>query len=215
MYATRWSQTLRQGDIIGPLPFPKLQKIPQLVARPQGWEQDAQILTGLDYQAAEEFCMVMSHDCEFTEARRDRFVIARIQDIDDRWPAEKKALLLKSNNPLPDEDDPSKERFAFAETYVLDPLEPCWDEPRMVDFTALLTVPRKPMFAMAKSMKRAELEHDRRLDLRLKIAYFFGRGPGDDLPDHEKVAPYPPTTEPGTALKAAPPAWPESRAAPS
>jgi hypothetical protein len=209
LYATRWSQTLRQGDVIGPLPFPKLQKVPQLIARPQGWEQDAQVLTGMEYQAVEEYCMVISHDCEFTEAKRDRFIVARIQDIDERWPSEKKALLLKSNNPLPDDEDPEKKRFAFAETYVLEPLEPCWHEARMVDFTSLLTLPRKPMFNRAKEMKWAELEHDRRLELRLKIAYFFGRGTGEDLPDHEKIAPYPPTDPPGTALKPAPPAWPE------
>lgn len=153
--------------------------------------------------------MVISHDCEFTEAKRERFVVARIQDISDRRSDADKALLLKSNNPLPDEDDPNKERFAFIETYVLDPLEPCWDEPRIVDFTALLSLPRKPMFTWAKAMKRAELDHDRRLELRLKIAYFFGRDPkGDDLPEHEKVAPYPPTEPPGTALLPAPPAWP-------
>lgn len=155
--------------------------------------------------------MVISHDCEFTEAKRERFVVARIQDISDRRSAEDKALLLKSNNPLPEEDDPNKERFAFIETYVLDPLEPCWGEPRIVDFTALLSLPRKPMFSWAKAMKRAELEHDCRLELRLKIAYFFGRDPeGDDLPDHEKVTPYPPTTPPSTALQPAPPAWPQS-----
>lgn len=154
--------------------------------------------------------MVISHDCEFTEAKRERFVVARIQVMNDRWSAEDKALLLKSNNPLPNEDDPSKKRFAFVETYVLDPLEPCWDDHRMVDFTALLSLPRKPMFSWAKAMKRAELVHKHRLELRLKIAYFFGRDPdGDDLPDHEKVAPYPPTKPPGTALKPAPPAWPE------
>ncbi len=154
--------------------------------------------------------MVISHDCEFTEAKRERFIVARIQDINDRWSAEDKALLLKSNNPLSDEDQPSKERFAFAETYVLNPLEPCWHEPRMVDFTALLSLPRKPMFSWAKAMKRAELVHDCRLELRLKIAYFFGRDPeGDDLPDHEKIAPYPPTKPPATALTPAPPMWPE------
>ena len=210
MYASRWSQTLRQGDIIGPLPFPKVQKTAQLIARPKGWDQDAEILAGLEYQAAEEYCMVISHDCEFTEAKRERFIVARIQDINDRRSAEDKALLLASNKPLAAEEDPTERRFAFVETYVLDPLAPCWERHRMVDFTALLTLPRKPWFAWAKEMKRAELDHDRRLELRLKVAYFFGRGTGEDLPDHEKVAPYPPVQPPGTALKPAPPAWPES-----
>lgn len=202
---------MRQGDIIGPLPFPKVQKRPQLIARPDTWEQDAGVLSSLEYAAGEEYCMVISHDCEFTEAKRERFIVARIQEIDKRWSDEKMALLLKSNTPVPDRDNPEKKRFAFIETYILDPLEHCWDEPRMVDFTAVMTLPRKPMFTWAKEAKRAELEHDRRLELRVKVAYFFGREPeGEDLPDHEKIAPYPPTKPPGTVLKPAPPAWPQS-----
>jgi hypothetical protein len=189
VYSSKWSRELRQGDVFGLWPYPKLRGSPQLIARPQGWAQDADVLTALEYPAEAKFCVILSHCCEFTEGRRERFLVARLQKVNERWPEEKRAAILASNDTV---EVKGKPRYEFLEFFALDPLDGCYPDPMLIDFNTITTL-TKDALSQVKALKRAELEHPHRIHLRRKLAFFLGRDAPDVAEDKKVDAPAPTT----------------------
>jgi hypothetical protein len=73
---------------------------------------------------------------------------------------------------------------AGVDSFLLDPLPPHFDVERVVVFTTIAPFPMK-MHESFVSAKRAELEHEVRVQFREKLAWCFGRH-AEDVPDDKK-----------------------------
>jgi hypothetical protein len=193
---------LRQGDVCGPILFPKFKNPPQPVHRPQGWGVDAQTNSTLELPADSRYVVVVSHCCEFNEAKRAQFLVARIQEFAPNLSPEDRVAIRAANDAIREsepgsEDDESEsdesadgERFDYIDTFVLEPIPNCFAEPQLVSFTTIMALPIA-MASNIKALKHAELEHEHRIKLRKKLGFFFGRE-ADDVDESEKVPPTPP-----------------------
>jgi hypothetical protein len=188
LYAGRWSKTLRQGDVCGPILFPKFKNAPQQVLRPQGWAAEATVNDTLELPADRRHVVIVSHCCEFNEAKRTQFLVARIQDFAPNLSPEDRVAIRAANDAIRESDD--GERYDYIDTFVLDPVLNCFSEPQLVSFTTIMALPIS-MVANLKALKHAELEHEHREKLRNKLGFFLGRK-GDDVDESEKVPPTPP-----------------------
>jgi hypothetical protein len=202
VYSARWSPHLRQGDVIGPLPYPKLKSPPQKIAKPQGWSVGAELLEFLELPADQRLAIIVSHDCEFTEARRAHFLIARVQDFAANLTPETRDAIRSANAAIEpaavnandqagvgeeEELGTSRELYDYIDTFALDPLPGCFEEMQLVSFTTITSLPRT-MIETVAGLKRAELEHQDRVLLRRKLGFFLGRD-ADDIADEKKMAP--------------------------
>lgn len=185
MYSDRWSARLRQGDVVGPVPYPKLKNPPQKILKPAGWAAGAGASHALEFPVDERYAVIVSHDCEFNEAKRRQFLLARVQDFPDSLAPEVQAQLRAANEAVREEGDDPGERYDYLDAFVLDPLPGSFETERVVSFTTIVAFPMT-MVGTVREMKKAELKHEHRHQLRQKIAFFFGRG-GGDVPDEEKV----------------------------
>lgn len=193
MYSTRWTRGLRQGDVVGPIDYPKLKNPPQQVHKPAGWGGDPDISTLLEMPASERYAVVVSHDCDFTEAKRPQFLLARIQGFNPQLAVEQRSAIAAANDAvrvLGSETDSQQTeeadggRYDYIDTFVLEPLAGCFDEDMLISFTTITAWPAS-MLETIVSMKKAELEHEQRVRLRKKLGFFFGRE-ADDVDDGEK-----------------------------
>ena len=198
MYAGRWSETLRQGDVCGPILYPKFKNPPQRALRPQGWAAEASVNATLELPADSRHIVIVSHCCEFNEAKRAQFLVARIQDFSPNLSPEDRVAIRAANDAIRESED--GERYDFIDTFVLDPVPNCFTEPRLISFTTIMALPIS-MVSNVKGLKHAELEHEHREKLRKKLGFFFGRD-ADDIDESEKVPPTPPQPERPTALEA-------------
>jgi hypothetical protein len=188
--ADRWTPgTLRQGDLVGPLPYPKLKAAPQKINRPQGWTQDPTVNQLLEFPAADKYAVVVSHDCDFTEAKRGQFLLARVHEFSPKLTGEQREEIAAANDAVRVEER-ADERYEFLDTFVLDPLPGCFDDPMLVEFTTISSWPSN-MAETIRNLKKAELEHEHRVRLRKKLGFFVGRD-ADDVADDQKIdAPQP------------------------
>jgi hypothetical protein len=110
----------------------------------------------------------------------------------------KREAMMSSNAAVQVEDKPP--RYSYLDYYVLDPLDGCFSEYMLIDFTTI-TAFTKDMVSKVKALKQAELDHDHRVELRRKLAFFLGRD-ANDVPDERKFTPTvrqsPGTADPAT-----------------
>jgi hypothetical protein len=182
VYCGRWSPGLRQGDIFGQVLFPlavaKLRQTSQAGAWLAGEDQATH---ALEMPAKHVYAVVISHDCEFNEGKRDQFLAARIRQLDPRL-TEDQLQELRSGNEAAARAEAGE--TVAIDTFYLDPLPGVFDEPRLVDFCTITPFPMKVATA-ACTLKRAELEHEDRVRLREKLALFVGRT-AEDVPEDQK-----------------------------
>jgi hypothetical protein len=131
------------------------------------------------------YAVVMSHDCEFNDEKRPQFLIARVQDFQRDLPLETRALIKAANGAVTEAED--EQRYDYIDTFVLEPIPGCFETEQLVSFTTITALPIS-MTAEIKTMKRAELKHEHRVQLRRKLGFFFGRD-AEDIDEAEKTAP--------------------------
>ena len=184
MYSGRWTPGLRQGDILGPCPYPKLKNLPQQ-ARREGWKSGSQPAQALEFPADDRYAVVVSHDCEFNATKRVHFLLARVEAFSPRLDEPVRAEIKASNDAIRiGEGNEGAERWDYIDTFVLDPLPPHFETDMLVRFTAITAWPMSDLKTFV-DLKRAELEHAHRVRLRKKLGFFFGRD-ADDEPDEKK-----------------------------
>ncbi len=130
--------------------------------------------------------MVVSHDCEFNPGKRHFFLAARV----DRLPHE-----VRSDSALIDELRAGNDYRARSSegnpielgAFFLEPIAGSLDGEAgyVANFTSITPFSMKFKKDLLK-LKRAELGHSHREQLRGKLAVFFGR-PGNDVADDLKV----------------------------
>jgi hypothetical protein len=128
------------------------------------------------------FVVVASHDCEFNEAKRNRFLVARVEDVPGNLTPEQRVALRESNDVNARAE--AEETVAGVDSFLLDPVPGAFDQESVAVFTMLLPFPMRLKDEFV-SKKRAELEHDHRERFRAKLAWFFGRV-GEDIDDDLK-----------------------------
>lgn len=179
---------MRQGDVVGPIPYPKLKNAPREVTS-SAWGGGGQPETTLETPAAQKFAVVVSHDCEFNETKRVQLLLARLDDFSASMNEETRAAIKAANDAIrirEDQDDVKdvKVRYDYIDTFVLDALPGRFDRDQLIRFTTITSWPMA-MKNSIRELKQAELEHDHRVKLRNKLGFFFGRAE-DDMPDVEK-----------------------------
>src|SRR4051812_14341204 len=100
MYSDRWSPGLRQGDVLGKVFFPALGAQFQTVST------TASVVGGLSMPAIENvlvkgeqrFAIVISHDCEFNEDKRNRLLLARLESVPGNLKEDQLIALRASND---------------------------------------------------------------------------------------------------------------------
>jgi hypothetical protein len=133
--------------------------------------------------AAKMLLTIVSHDCEFNEAKRNKLLVARLQAPQGNLTDEQREGLRASND---------VEARAAAELpvdavdhFLFSPLPGVFANEQVAAFTTITPLPMK-MADDLYSVKRAELTHENRVLFRKKLAWFVGRG-GEDIPEDEKI----------------------------
>lgn len=202
----RWTPWLRQGDVFGPVDFP-LQRSAfsriGIAASPAAELEPREAsavepFSGSGAQALIQttvaYAMVVSHDCEFNPGKRHFFLAARV----DRVPHE-----ARNNSALIDELKVGNDYRARSSegnpielgAFFLEPIPNVLDgDPGYVaNFTSITPFSMKFKNDLLK-LKRAELAHGHREQLRAKLAVFFGRSGGDVSNDLKVDRPTDPAT---------------------
>jgi hypothetical protein len=184
VYSDRWSLRLRQGDILGPIPLPLMGadvaigfKTQSLIAPSLG---DPLSVT---MPAAKVLAIVISHDCEFNEGKRNKLLIARLKGVQGNLNEEEHQALRDSNDIQARSD--AGLPVAGVDAFLLAPLAGLFDDEQVADFATITPLPMKMADDLLRE-KRSELTHDARVLFRLKLAWFVGRA-ADDIPDDEKA----------------------------
>lgn len=189
MYSDLWSPTLRQGDIVGPLHVPSVRKDLQIVTAAAGGVATSSGGSHAVKQALvdvkQAHVAVMSHDCEFNDGKRNRFLVAVLQSIPGNLTSERIDELVSSNNIEPILR--SGGTVAGADSFVVDPVPGAFSERRVISFTQIFSWPMGAADDLQRC-KRAEMLHEVRLLLRHKFSWFFLRGT-EDIPADEKMLP--------------------------
>jgi hypothetical protein len=188
VYADRWSQRLRQGDVIDRLLLPTIGKSYDVISKGSGFSGTADSpVKKLVIDGEEHFWVVVSHCCEFNEDKRNKFLVARMQTIRGDYTPEQIAEVRESNDikvPTADGRD-----IQAVNSFLFEPITGYFGKEKVAMFDSITAVPMA-MHAVFVEKKIAELEHPTRLLFREKAAWFFGRQ-AEDIPDEEKV-PAPP-----------------------
>lgn len=185
MYTNRWSRDrLRQGDVIGKVFVPAVGATVRPVAKAQSLTSvsSTQPLQEVIVAGDWRYIAVISHDCEFNENKRNRFLVARIERVPGNLDVNERHALRASNDV--EARAVASEDVAGVDSFLLDPIPGAFDEESVVAFTTITPLPTKLLGDYLKS-KVAELEHEHRLLLRAKLAWFFGRF-AEDVGDDAK-----------------------------
>jgi hypothetical protein len=186
VYSDRWSPGLRQGDIVGKIQLPLLGKkfevsvdTQSLVAPVSGAALPRRAFVPIE----ETFVVVVSHDCEFNEGKRNKLLVARLQRPPGNLDSDQLDALRASNDfeARIRADQP----VAGVDNWVFRSLPGVLEVEHVVSFTTITPLPMT-MRDDLRSVKRAELLHEERVRFREKLAYFMGRK-ADDVPDADKV----------------------------
>jgi len=120
MYSSLWSPKLRQGDLLGPLHLPLIgnnheviSTLPNIGAA-AGGAAERMILP-----ASRRYVVVVSHDCEFNEGKRDRVLLARIQSV-QKGPGAPDIGLLRASNDI-DARHSANSPVDGVDVFVIDP----------------------------------------------------------------------------------------------
>lgn len=172
---------------MGPFALPLLGKNFDLTVR-------AQSLTGavtttavgkVLIDAAEVFAAIVSHDCEFNEGKRNKVLVARLQGVPKHLTPEEVEALKASNDVTArvaaDED------IAGLDSFVVDPLDGAFADAQIINLATITPLPMGMAPDLLKA-KKGELDQSVRVDLRMKLGWFFGRD-AEDVADETKKAP--------------------------
>lgn len=131
----------------------------------------------------ETFVVVVSHDCEFNDRKRNKLLVARLQRIQGNLTLEQREALRASNDVgaraaanLP---------VAGVDGWVFDPLADVFEDEQVASFTTITPLPIG-MHDELRQNKKAELVHEDRVRFRSKLAWFMGRD-AEDIPDDDKT----------------------------
>jgi hypothetical protein len=187
MYAPLWSPGLRQGDIVGKIFTPTFSGDTRPIGAPQSIASDvqAQAMESAIIHGESRYAMVVSHDCEFNEGKRNRVLLARIESVQGNLSPEQREALRLSNNVLARAE--AELEVAGVDAFMIDPIEHVLPDESIVSFTTIFPFPAKRLGDLV-ALKRAELEHETRLLFRAKLAWFFGRA-ADDIASEERIEP--------------------------
>jgi hypothetical protein len=187
MYSDRWSPRLRQGDVLGPLPLPLMGTDFSVTFRSKSLLdpslEDEQL--SVTIPAARVVAVVISHDCEFNEAKRNKLLLARLQGVQGNLTAEQRQDLRESNDV--EARAAAKLKVAGVDTFLFSPLPGVFEDEQVANFGTITPLPMK-MADELRKQKRAELDQETRVLFRLKLAWFVGRA-ADDIPDDQKIDP--------------------------
>ena len=153
------------------------------IAEGQSFEEDeeegySEVVIGGDWR----FVAVVSHDCEFNEGKRNKFLVARIERVPGNLTDEQRIDLRESNDVEARAD--AEKTVAGVDSFVYDPLPGALEDESVASFKTITPLPTS-LIDYYVSTKKAELEHEQRLLFRKKLAWFFGRF-AEDVPDEEK-----------------------------
>jgi hypothetical protein len=185
MYSELWSKRLRQGDIVGPVSIPFLGKKHQVLTTVDtlGGAIPTPIQSVV-VPVKPKYVAIVSHDCEFNEAKREYILLARIQRIDPRLDDNEIAAVRLSNDVKA--RHAAKQQVDGVDSFLIDAIDGHLEGPQVISFTALMPYPTTAsMLTDLQDRKRAELTHEQRLLLKQKLAWFFLRT-DDDVPAEEK-----------------------------
>ncbi len=186
MYSPRWSKRLRQGDVISELFLPTMGKNFGVMTMGTGLSTtvSGSPVRKVLIDAKKHPLMVISHCCEFNEGKRNKFLAARLQPVRGDWSQEQVDDLKESNNiKVPTEDG---REIAGVDSFYLDPIEGLLPKAQTAMFISITPLPMD-MKDEVFEKKIAELDHDTRLLLREKLAWFFGGRTKEDILDEDKI----------------------------
>lgn len=185
MYSARWSPRLRQGDILGPIPLPLMGtdfgvvfRTKSLIDPTAGGDQQLSVTI----PAARVVAAVVSHDCEFNERKRNKLLVARLQSVQGNLSDNERQALRESNDVQARAD--ADLTVAGVDSFLFSPLPGVFEDEQVANFATITSLPMK-MADDLRAQKRAELNQETRVLLRLKLAWFVGRT-ADDLPNDGK-----------------------------
>jgi hypothetical protein len=130
------------------------------------------------------YALVVSHDCDFNEDKRDFFLAASLHELTpkDRKPERLEKLRL---------DNDARRHTAAHQialrAFLIEPIAGHFDEPQLAVFDTITPIAMKFKAEMLK-LKRAEMDHEHRVMLREKLALFVARQQ-DDIAQELKVTP--------------------------
>lgn len=186
MYSGSWSPSLRQGDILGPLPFLALKADVTLVT--SGLVTGAGVgaeVNALVVPVTSRYVAVLSHDCEFNVGKRSSFIVARLIAVRPDLTEEQLAELRAANDIVASAEDGGA--YGALDTFVVDPVPEAFESLMQIDLVNVMSCPMKAAPEYLRS-KRAEMLHEHRVMFRRKIALFFGRE-AEDVSEQEKRPP--------------------------
>jgi hypothetical protein len=129
------------------------------------------------------YALVVSHDCDFNEGKRDFFLAASIHDLNRQDEKPERLEKLRLDN---DADRHTPANQIALRGFLLEPIPGAFEEPKLAVFDTITPIAMKFRGDMLK-VKRAEMEHEHRVMLRKKLGLFVSREE-DDVDDQVKVA---------------------------
>jgi hypothetical protein len=188
LYSDRWSPGLRQGDVLGEISLPSLGAELKVVTTTRSLIDDvtSSPLEHVLVPASPRYVVVVSHDCEFNESKRNRLLVARIESAPGNLSPEQLDDLRESND-VRARASAGKD-VAGVDSFLLAPVRGAFTEERVAVFTTITPLPMK-MKAGLVGAKRAEMRHEQRVLFREKLAWFFGRIADDIGDEHKSDAP--------------------------
>ena len=187
-----WSQRLRQGDVFGLIDYPSakagLQRATSPAAHPAHGELADPKLAIMACSA--RYAVVVSHDCDFNEGKREYFLAASIHELDPRDRKPERLEKLRLDN---DAHRHSPANQIALRGFLLEPVPGCFDEPMLAVFDTITPISMR-FKAEKLKLKRAEMDQEHRVQLREKLALFVARAV-DDIAHELKVNPPEDSTE--------------------
>jgi hypothetical protein len=130
------------------------------------------------------YAVVVSHDCDFNEGKREYFLAASIHELDERDRKPERTEKLRLDN---DARRHSPANQIALRGFLLEPIPGCFEEPMLAIFDTITPISMRFKAEMLR-LKRAEMEHEHRVRLREKLALFVARAV-DDISQELKVNP--------------------------
>lgn len=130
------------------------------------------------------YALVVSHDCDFNEGKRDFFLAASIHDLNPQDQKPERLEKLRQDN---DADRHTAATQITLRGFFLEPLPGIFEEPKLAVFDTITPIAMKFRGDMLK-VKRAEMDHEHRVMLRKKLGLFISREE-KDIEDELKVEP--------------------------
>jgi hypothetical protein len=128
--------------------------------------------------------VIVSHDCEFNDNKRNKLLVARLQKVQGNLDAEQIASLRASND-VDHRTRVEEQPIDGVDNWLFDPIPGVFSTTMVASFTTITALPM-PMRDDLKKAKKSELTHEHRVRFRRKLAWFMGRD-ADDISDDEKV----------------------------